>query len=113
MPNQPLLLLHLVWQAYGKERRYTVLVNGTHSGDRARSLPVWRRVSKSRVNNEVAYIHHVVKYNKRSTFSFWFISDTNLPNAAVAAEEVIQVFASDLVVEVLDKKNTIGAGWKL
>jgi len=70
-------------------------------------------VSKSRMNNEAAHIHHIVKYNKCCTFSFWFISDTNLPNAPVAAEEVIQIFASDLVVEVLDKKNTVGAGWKL
>lgn len=68
--------------------------------------------SKSRIRF-VAHVHHIVKYNKRCTLCFWFISYTNLPNAPVAAEEVIQIFASDLVVEVLDKKNAVGARRKL
>lgn len=113
MPSQPLPLLHLVWQAYGKERQYTVLVNGTRSGDRVHSSPAYMGQSRPPIREFVAHVHHIVEYNKRCTLCFWFIPDTNLPNAPVATEEVIEVFASDLVVEVLDKEDAVGTWRKL
>lgn len=69
--------------------------------------------SKPLMNKFVAHVHHIVKYNKRRTLCFWFIPNTNLPNAPIAAEEVIQILSSDLVVKVLDKENAVGAGRKL
>ena len=44
------------------------------------------------------HIHHVIKYYEGSTACFLLISDTNLPDAAIPAKEVIKVFTSDLVV---------------
>lgn len=69
--------------------------------------------SKPPIRECFAHVHHIVKYNERCTLCFWFIPDTNLPNAPVATEEVIEVFASDLVVEVLDKEDAVGAWRKL
>ena len=65
------------------------------------------------MSKTVTHIHDIVKYNERCPLRFWFVSDTNLPDAPVAAEEVVQIFPSDLVIEVLDKENTVGAGRKL
>lgn len=113
MPSRPSRLQHLVWQAYGKERQYTVLVNETHSSGRVHSLPAHMDQSRPSMSRFIAHVHHIVKYNKRCTLCFCFIPNTNLPNAPVTAEEVIKIFSSDLVVEVLDKENAIRAGWKL
>lgn len=69
--------------------------------------------SKSRMSIFVTHVHHIVEYNKRCALCFWFISDTNLPNAPITAEKVIQIFTSDLVVEILNKENAVGARRKL
>ena len=59
------------------------------------------------------HIHHVIKYNKCSTLGLLLITNTNLAYAPVPSEQVVQVLARDLVVQILDKKDPIGTRGKL
>ncbi len=59
------------------------------------------------------YVHNIVIDNESSAFCLLFCAYTNLTKAAIPAEQIIQVFPCDLVVEVFYKQDPIGPRWKL
>lgn len=59
------------------------------------------------------YVHNIVIDNESSAFCLLFRAYTNLTNAAIPAEQIIQVFPCNLVVEVFYKQDPIGTRWKL
>lgn len=63
-------------------------------------------------NKWPTYVHHVVKHYKRRSLCLRLIPDAYLPYAPVATEEVVQVFARDLVVQILDEEDAVGARWQ-
>ncbi len=74
------------------------------------SLPETRYRSNLK-GTRSTHIHHVIEYNVCSPLCFLLITDPNLANTPVPSEQVIQVFACDLVVQVLDEQNPICA-WR-
>ena len=54
------------------------------------------------------HIHNIVIYNKRRAFGLRFITHPDLSKSAITPKQLIQVVASDLVVQVFDKENAIG-----
>ena len=107
VPNRLLQPRHLVWRACDRERRYTFPASGTHSNAREHSLPIKTSVRLAAYEADTIHIHDIVIYNKCGSFRLWFVSDANLPDATIAPEEVVQVVASDLVVQVLDKQDAV------
>lgn len=57
------------------------------------------------------YIHNIIKYHKGGSFCLLLIPYAYLPDAAIPSKEVVQVFPSDLVVQVFDEEYTIGT-WR-
>lgn len=60
-----------------------------------------------------AYIHDIVKHDKRSPFCLLLTAYPNLTDAAVAPKEVVQILAGDLVVQVLHEEDAVRAWGKL
>ena len=56
------------------------------------------------------YIHDVVEHYERRPFCFGLIPDAYLSDAPIAAEKIIQVVTRDLIVQILDEENAVGAG---
>ena len=55
------------------------------------------------------HIHHVIEHNERGPLCFLLITDPNLANTPVPSEQVVQVFACNLVVQVLDEEYPVRA----
>jgi hypothetical protein len=73
-----------------------------------------RRVKKKSDKKEArTYIVDIFEHDKRRPLRLWLVPYAYLPYAAVASEEIVQVFAGDLVVEVLDEQDAVCARWKL
>ena len=60
----------------------------------------------------VTHVHDVVKNNECCTLCFLLIPYPDLPNAPVASEQIVEVFAGDLVVQILDEEDSIRARWQ-
>lgn len=54
------------------------------------------------------YVHYIVENDKCGAFRLLFISYSYLAYAAITPKEVVQIFPSNLVVQILDKKYSIG-----
>lgn len=54
-----------------------------------------------------AYIHHVVKNDKRRPTTLLLVADTYLADAAIPSEQIVQVFPSDLVIQIFDKEDPV------
>jgi hypothetical protein len=59
------------------------------------------------------HVHNVVEDHKRGALCLLLISNANLADSAVPAEQVVQVFASNLVVQIFDEEDTVGTRRKL
>ncbi len=107
----PWLLLHLVSRACGKGPRCTALASGSRSDGLRHSLPVGvcQNMSRRWISMNT-HVHHVIENNKRSPLCLLLITNTNLANAPVPSEQVVQVLAGDLVVQVLHKEYPVRAG---
>lgn len=53
------------------------------------------------------YVHHVIKYNESCASSLLFRPNADLTNTAISPKQVVQIFARDLVVEILDEEYPI------
>lgn len=62
---------------------------------------------------EGTHVHHVVKHDESCPTRLLFVADADLANATVAAKEVVQVFAGDLVVQILDEQDAVRTWRKL
>lgn len=62
-------------------------------------------------NTGETYVHNIVKHNERCTTSLLLVSDTDLTDAAISPEEVVQILSGDLIVKILYKKNSISPRW--
>ena len=51
----------------------------------------------------ITHVHHIVKDDKCSTLRFGFISKTYLTNGTISPEELVEVVAGDLVIEIFYK----------
>jgi hypothetical protein len=110
--NQLLRRQRPVWLAYGIIRQYSALADGSRSGDREHFLPAGfggERTANS--DSNITYVHHVVKHNKSCTLCLLLISYPNLTYAAITSKQVVQILASDLVIQILDKQYSVGA-WR-
>ena len=56
-------------------------------------------------------IHDIFKDYKSSTLCLWIITYSNLSDLTVATKELVQVLASDLIIEILDKKDSVSS-WR-
>jgi hypothetical protein len=120
LPDQPWRRRRLVSRAYGIGRQYSALADGNHLNDLVHSWPVviWNTVVVSASWSKYlvlkyTHIHNVVIYNESRPFSLLLVSYTNLADAAITAEKVIQVLPSDLIAEVFYKEDSICTSWKL
>lgn len=59
----------------------------------------------------MTHVHHVVKDDKCGALCLGFIPQAYLTNGAVPPEELVEIIASDLVVEVFDKQDPVCA-WR-
>jgi hypothetical protein len=59
------------------------------------------------------HIHDVVEHDERRSLCLWLVADAHLPDAPVATEEVVQILARDLIVQILDEQYAVGTGRKL
>ena len=59
------------------------------------------------------HIHNVVKDHKCGASCLLLVANTYLAYASVSTKQIVQVFASNLVIEVLDEQNPIRAGRQL
>ena len=51
----------------------------------------------------MTHIHYIVENDKGGALCLGFITKSYLTNAAVPPEELVEIVASDLVVEIFDK----------
>lgn len=49
------------------------------------------------------HIHYIIKHDKCSSLGFLFVPYTNLPYTPIAPKQVVQIFPSNLVVQILYK----------
>ena len=66
-----------------------------------------------RMPDEKTYIHHILKYYERGTLRLLLVSDSYLSYAAIAPKEIVEVLSRNLIVQVLDEKNTVRTRGKL
>lgn len=59
------------------------------------------------------HIHHVIIYNERGPLRLRLVAQSYLANAAVPPKEIVQVLAGNVVIQILDEQNAVGACWKL
>ena len=59
------------------------------------------------------HVHHIVEDDKCSALRFGFVSQTDLTNAAISPEQLVEVVTSDLIVEIFDEQNPVCTWWKL
>ena len=55
----------------------------------------------------MTHVHYIVKDDKCCTLCLGFISQTYLTNTAVPSEKLVEVVASDLIIEILYKQDPI------
>lgn len=58
------------------------------------------------------HIHHVVKDDECSPLCFRLTTNPNLANAPIPSEQVVEILACDLVIQVLDEQDPVCAGWQ-
>lgn len=75
----------------------------------ARQRPPRRKGRSKRGKSTVTHVHHVVKHHKRCALCFLLIPYANLTDAPIASEQVVKVFAGDLVVQVLHEEDPVCA----
>lgn len=49
------------------------------------------------------HIHYVVEDNESSPPRLLFVADSDLADATITPEQIVQILSCDLVVEILDK----------
>jgi len=105
-----LQLQHLAWLACDIIQRCNALASENRSNDREHSSPrskKWVRCIQLLTRRHGAYVHYIVKHHECSSSCLLFIPYSYLPDAPITSKQVIQVFASNLIIQVLDKEYTI------
>lgn len=59
------------------------------------------------------YVHDIVKHHEGSPSRLLLVPHSYLSNTPIPPEQIVQVFTSNLIVEIFDEQNTVCARWKL
>ncbi len=54
------------------------------------------------------YVHNIVEHDECGPPALLLISNTDLANASIPSKQVVEILASDLVVEIFYEQNPIG-----
>lgn len=103
---------HPVSLAYGTIRQYSALASGNRSSGQGRSLPECVCQEGNGAVKGNSHIHNIIKHDESSSFCLLFVPYPYLTDATIPSKEVIQVVSRDLVVQILDEQDAVGAWGK-